>query len=281
MMHFQSLLLGLFSCLTTVTSQAATDAFPLPDLPISNITIPHTSLVQSAYDYALQNVGASTLNHTIRSAYFSLLLRRKNPTFINNADAQDDELIVVACILHDLGWAITPIRSPDRRFEVDGAILARDFVISKIGASSSSSTHSISSWSKARLQLLWDSIALHTTISISRYAHPMVSLIAQGIGADFTGPNTAGGFITVEEYKEIEGAFPRENFEDDWIGIMCGLCKDKKDTVFDNFVGEFGREFGLDGHGAQKEEFRKEWEDRRVWKRLVGALDALPPASSS
>ena len=208
-------------------------------------------------------------------------------------DKADEELIVVACLLHDLGWATTPgFRSNDTRFEVDGATKARSFVQNHTshthdhGHGNSKSPadfdrwlqeqhHGDSYWPKPRLQLLWDAIALHTTLSIAAYAHPTIAIIQAGIGADFTGPDTAGGVMTLAEYQEITKAFPSEHFKDNLIGVMCGLCKDKRATVWDNFVGEFGREYGLDGKGGGKEEFRKEWEENRLVTRLVAGLEQL------
>lgn len=77
------------------------------------------------------------------------------------------------------------------------------------------------------------------------------------------GSTEPGALLDVDEYKEIAGRFPRWGFKNDLIGIMCGLCRDKPETVYDNFVGEFGAESGLDGKGGSKEEFSKVDEERR------------------
>lgn len=79
--------------------------------------------------------------------------------------------------------------------------------------------------------------------------------------------------VSVDEYKEIVTAFPREGFKDDLVLIMCGLCKSKPDTTYVNFVGEFGLELGLDGKGEGKDEYRKAWESHRVLPMLMASLD--------
>ena len=259
----------------------STSLSPLPYLTISNLSIPDTPLIVSALSYAKENVNLATLNHVIRSTYFTLLLRQKIPYFANSTEVEDDELIVIACILHDLGWAITPgLRSENKRFEVDSADLAKAFVVSHVNITSKKTKYGDSEWNKHRLELLWNSVALHTSRSINQYAHPTIALISQGILADFTGPNYSwagqGGYVTVDEYKEIATVFAREEFKDAFVDIMCSLCREKKQTVWDNFVGDFGREFGLDGKGTGKEEFSKEWEANRTWRRQLGGLDCLP-----
>jgi hypothetical protein len=79
--------------------------------------------------------------------------------------------------------------------------------------------------------------------------------------------------ISVDEYKEIVTAFPREGFKDDLVQIMCGLCRNKPSTTFDTFVGEFGLEFGLDGKGADKDDYRERWEKARQMPAMLGSLD--------
>lgn len=75
--------------------------------------------------------------------------------------------------------------------------------------------------------------------------------------ADFWGPAFRGLTITVEENQEIVDAFPRLGFKESFLGIMCGLCEFKPETTYDNFVGDYGVVFGVDGKGKGKEEFRK------------------------
>jgi hypothetical protein len=79
-----------------------------------------------------------------------------------------------------------------------------------------------------------------------------------GIMADFWGPNYPDYPITVDENKEIVDAFPRLGFKEQFLDIMCSLCALKPGATYDNFVGDYGVEYGLDGNGTGKEEFAKE-----------------------
>lgn len=66
-------------------------------------------------------------------------------------------------------------------FEVDGAEGARNFIRSSGGKG----------WDEHRLQLVWDSIALHTNPLISQYKQPEVVYTSAGTLAEVLGPETA------------------------------------------------------------------------------------------
>ncbi|WOO83300.1 uncharacterized protein LOC62_05G006829 [Vanrija pseudolonga] len=231
---------------------------PFPQLPVSGITIPTTALTTAALSYSREHTSASTVNHCLRSAAFALIFASKIPPYA----AADAEAIVLSCILHDLGWAIgdsKALLSSDKRFEVDGADLAREF------------TRTHSDYDEVRLQEVWDAIALHTTPSIALHKQPVVAATAMGILADFTGPHHPSGLLTVAEYKEVVGAFPRLDFREELPRVMCGLCRDKPATTYDNFVGEFGAELL---EGTEGESYRADRDKHNVRKMLLGGLEA-------
>ncbi|KEF56866.1 uncharacterized protein A1O9_07056 [Exophiala aquamarina CBS 119918] len=243
-------------------------ASPFPALPVSQVTIPSNPLIIKAYEYVKEHTSLSTLNHCLRSTSFALIILRKFPPLVAAAPHLDTELVVLSIIMHDLGWATTKeILSTDKRFEVDGANLARKLI---------QSCTTEMTWDKHRLQLIWDAIALHTTPSIAHNKEPEVFLAQLGIMGDFFGPNIPlpGGVISIDEYKEVVTAFPRAGFKEEMVGIMCGLCRDKKETTFDNFVSQFGVVEGLDGKGTGREEYQKELEAHNLRNMLLGGLDA-------
>lgn len=241
---------------------------PFPALPISQITIPSNDLINAAYSYTKEHTSQATVNHCLRCTAFSLLLIREFPPLASAAVDLDVEAVVLSNLMHDMGWATTKsLLSTDKRFEVDGANIARDF----INRSSPNGE-----WDTHRIQLLWDAIALHTTPSIAQHKQPEVVAVTLGILADFVGPNMPlpGNPITVDRYKEIVGAFPRAGFSDEIVDIFCGLCRDKPETTFDNFASGFGKIYGLDGKGGGKEEWIKACEDNDRTKQLLGGLQA-------
>ncbi|KAJ6783318.1 hypothetical protein PWT90_02553 [Aphanocladium album] len=254
----------------------------LTNLPSFGVEFPHSKIVDAALAFAKEHCNLLTYNHVVRAAYWSAIIAKKEPSF--SGVKLDLELVVLSCVLHDMGWAETKdLLSSDTRFEVDGANIARDF-INKFKAQNETEA---SVWDQNRIQRCWDSIALHTTFSIARFAAPEVAVSACGILADFQGPyfpNGPGGdnLITMEEYRAVTNLFPRAGMTaDGFTELMCGICRDKAATTFDNFVSEFGVQFGLDGAGAGKEAFAKEREDANVMKLLLGGLDALEKLDAS
>ncbi|KPI45696.1 uncharacterized protein AB675_914 [Cyphellophora attinorum] len=229
----------------------------LPTAPIAGITFPITPLTKSALAHIQTKNIPSTVNHTVRSAIFALIIASKHP----GLSTVDHEAVATAILLHDLGWSKDPdCRSRDKRFEVDGAIAAKNWLASSVEAKNAAAVG-------GDLNAIWYAIALHTTPSVSLHSpDPVVVATALGIVADFLGPHTPGGLITEEEFKEVLAAYPRVGFKEDMLEIMCGLCREKPETTFDNFVGDIGRKW-VEGYEEQWERRRFE---RTVWKVLEG-----------
>ncbi|KAJ4180486.1 hypothetical protein NW767_014387 [Fusarium falciforme] len=183
-------------------------------------------------------------------------------------------------MLHDMGWAATKeLLSQDKRFEVDGANIATAFLKDHTG-SECQDKETTEVWDPARIQRTWDAIALHATPSIAQHAAAEVALTNLGITADFLGPNLDLGLgpnlISREEYRAVTKLFPRSGFTYEGLKrAMCGICRTKPDTTYDNFVGEFGVRFGVDGEGSGKDEFAEEVQKARFVNFSKFALDAL------
>ncbi|KAI1151116.1 metal dependent phosphohydrolase [Nemania diffusa] len=243
---------------------------PFPDLPISGVSFPYSPITAAAFAYTKQHTTEAVYNHCARGAYWALILVKKLAPLA--AMAPDLEAVVLACVLHDMGWSFTKeLLSTYKRFEVDGADLARRFV----EAYKTDAGEGGEAWSEERVQRVWDAIALHTTPSIAPFSSAEVVAAHLGIMADFSGPRfpadpwgdpsklagtppVAGAVITAEEFREVLRAFPYAGFGTEGAkAVFCGLCRDKPVATFDNFVSAFGREYGLDGQGGGQEEY---WE---------------------
>jgi len=226
-----------------------------PPFPVSGITFPGSSLITSALEYSKEHTTPTVVNHCLRSSAFALIISKKIPSL----NALNPEALVLSTLLHDLGWAADKdFISKDKRFEVDGANLAKAFVSSHAPQPSFD------------LNTIWTSIALHTVPSISlHHPTPEVAATCFGISADFAGPNMPGGLLSVEEYKEVLHAFPRLGFTSDGLKeIMCNLCREKPETTFDNFVGDFGLKYLGD-------DFKEAHAKGSIADRLMGGLQAL------
>ncbi|KAJ0419912.1 hypothetical protein BJY00DRAFT_313615 [Aspergillus carlsbadensis] len=204
---------------------------PYPTRTIAGISVIDTPLVRAALSYAKTHNDALSFNHVCRSWIFGCIIATKIPTFVD-ADI-DMEIHAVSAILHDLAWdTASPFCTPDKRFEVDSANAARDF-LAREGAQ----------FDTRQRQLVWDSIALHTIPSVAHHKEGEVALCQMGITADFLGYKMPGGVISREEYEAVVKEFPLLDFKEEFKRLMCGLCVHKPETTYDNYVRDFGERF--------------------------------------
>ena len=255
----------------------------LRDIPEFRVEVPPSSSIASALAFAQQHLTQGVFNHVARTAYWALILAAKVPPFADST--LDKESLVLICILHDMGLSFeTPQEleglTTDKRFEIDGANIARDFIRSHVDRDL---------WDDAKIERLWFAIALHTTPSIGRHAAPEIALAGMAVEADFAGPfwspspgRATEAWITVDEYRAVTALFPRVDFNRNGVKkLMCGLCQRKPDTTYDNFVGLFGVKYGVDGEGGGRIEYARHWEENQAYLHLLGGLDALETLDSS
>lgn len=210
---------------------------------LGGITVPKTPAITAAIEYTRAHSDDLTYNHIMRSFLFGFCIASKIP----NLQARDVEVHAVSAIMHDLGWDSTgELVSQDKRFEVDGADAARNFL-----RDLQKEKGDDSAWDQRRLQLVWDAIALHTTTSIVRYKEPEVVATWMGIFADFVGPDKAPeGALTWAEYEGIVKEYPRLKLITGIKEIFCGFCKTKPEATYDNIVGTFGEKY-VDGYSLK------------------------------
>jgi len=130
----------------------------------------------------------------------------------------DPELYYVCSAFHDLG--LRPhYSSEDKRFEVDGANAARDFLKS----------HGIAGTS---LQLAWDAIALHTSPGIAEYKEAEVAMLNYATALDVVGR----GYGDLPQFKreEIVKVFPRMNLKQTMIQTFFDGFGHKPHTTIGN-----------------------------------------------
>lgn len=167
---------------------------PISTKVLAGVTIPDTPLITKSLEYTRKYSTDDTYNHIVRSLLLGFIIADKV------LPDRDREAHALAAIMHDLGFPIghpphSEIISQDKRFEVDGAHAARNF-LKKEG--------NLEEWDKHRLQLVWDAIALHTIGSIVFEKEAEVQATSYGIWADFQGPDRVpGGLLTWEEYNAV------------------------------------------------------------------------------
>ncbi|KAL9621901.1 MAG: hypothetical protein Q9160_003722 [Pyrenula sp. 1 TL-2023] len=229
------------------TPQSSTPLTSLP--PISPITLPNHSLLAPTLQHLHAHSSLSTLNHVIRSTYLSFLAIHSLP----HLSAASPPLVLLSCLMHDLGWDPTKrLISPDKRFEVDGANAAVNFL--RHQTTEGEAKPKESSFSESDLTLLWHVIALHTTPSLALESPcPEAAAVALGISADFFGPDTPGKWVPLEFWKRLLKAFPREGFREELKKTMCGICREKPEAARGNFVEGYA-EWLMEGEGWERGE---------------------------
>ncbi|KAK5449440.1 hypothetical protein LTS15_008984 [Exophiala xenobiotica] len=201
----------------------------LPTRVVAGVTVPDTPLITKAIEYVRQYSTDDTFNHIIRSFLLGFVIADKV------LPERDREVHAITAIMHDLGFPIghpphSEIITKDKRFEVDGANAARNFL-----------RREAPEWDKHRLQLAWDAIALHTIGTIVFEKEPEVQACSYGIWADFQGPDrVSGGLLTWDEYDPIVKEYPRLGLMKGLKANMCHICELKPQTTYDNTVGEWG-----------------------------------------
>lgn len=200
-----------------------------PTRVLAGVTVPDTTLISKALQYARDHSSDMTYGHVVRSWLFGCIIGPRHPL----TKGFDPEIHAISAILHDLAWDCgREFVSNDKRFEVDSADATRDFL-----------KREAPDWDQRKQQLAWDAVALHTTPSIAHYKEAEVSLTNLGIGSDLLGPVMTQGLLKQAEFDMVVKEFPRSDLKDGFIALMCQLCMTKPETTYDNWVGDVGQKY--------------------------------------
>ncbi|VUC30192.1 unnamed protein product [Clonostachys rosea] len=221
------LLLAASFSITTARLNSISGSQGYPTREIAGVFVVDTPLVRAAEDFAISHSSHPVYKHVMRSWLYGVLMINANETLINHVNL---EIHAVSTLLHDLGWykGNSSIISPDRRFEVDGAIAARDFIQNHEDGKS---------WDERKVQLVWDAIALHTERSIAYFKELDVQVVSKGIQLDFSGP--ANG-VAEEDYLAVTRAFPKDDLKDSVNNTFLWLCETKPTTTYDTWMQPWG-----------------------------------------
>ena len=187
---------------------------------LAGIEVPATPVVDRAMAYAREKCEPYLFNHVVRSWLFAARIGQ-----LRNVE-HDAEVVAVATLLHDI--TLNKSFAGPRRFEVEGADLARTFAVG-VG------------FDKRRAQLIWDSVALNSTPSIGLYKEAEVALCTAGICLDVVG--LQHDVVPSNELKTIIDEFPRLGMKSRMTRCFCCIARSHPETTYDNFVPDFGERF--------------------------------------
>lgn len=180
---------------------------------------PDSPICTAAMDLARDASPPFLFNHVMRSFLFGKAAAALQGTPV------DQELLFLGAVLHDLG--LVERFAGDNRFEIDGADAAAEF-LSRRG------------YPDHRIALIWDAIALHTTLGIPQRKQPEIALVQLGAGIDIGAvPRT---LLTHETVEITLAEYPRLGFKKAMLEAMAAVIRRKPMTGVVNLMGEIGRE---------------------------------------
>ena len=166
---------------------------------------------------ALAAEPAEIFNHSLRTFLFAELIASAKKI------EHDAESVYVASILHDAGLSATYM-SESRRFEVDGANLARDLA----------KRHGLGA---TRAETIWDAIALHDQGGLARWKTSEVVLVNAGVSSDF---GASLGALEREDVVAVLKAAPRTNFIPAFLQAVAAVAARKPQATGNCFVVNVG-----------------------------------------
>jgi hypothetical protein len=182
---------------------AMASARPLPTT-VAGIAIPGTSIAHAAADLAAGASPDFLFNHCVRTFLFGALMTR------HHGVQYDAEIAFVAAALHDLGL-LEQYSSQDEPFEIDGADAAKRFLGER-------------GFPAAKVEVVWDAIAMHTS-ALSERKGPEVALVGAGAGIDVFGGHLRE--LAADSVAAVLSDFPRLHFNRGFERLLLDNCQRK------------------------------------------------------
>src|SRR5690349_18664065 len=159
---------------------------------VAGVTVPDTPLTRDVTAFIRDVEDDLLFDHSRRVFFFGALQGRRR-----NLEP-DLELLYVGAMFHDLGLTETFRTSSNRRFEVDGADAARDFLLRR-------------GVDEEEARSVWLSIALHTTPGVPEFLEPEIALVTAGVETDVLGIGLDN--LTPDDLSAVTAAHPRPDFK--------------------------------------------------------------------
>jgi hypothetical protein len=185
---------------------------------MTDLRIPDSELARRATRYAAELSEPFLYRHAVRTFLLA------DAAGQSQGVRYDRELLYLGSVLHDLGLT-GKLASPER-FEVAGADAARDFLIA----------HGLP---EDRADVVWDAIALHTSVGIANRKRPEVALVALGTLMDVVG--IGADRLDPAVVERVMADYPRQGFEDAILGSVAAVARANPRAAAFTWVAEVGR----------------------------------------
>ena len=191
---------------------------------VAGVRLVDSRIAKSATDLSRSVSPPYLFNHAIRTFIFgSLIGRLRKQKF-------DEEILYLACIMHDLG--LTERFAGDPPFEIQGAEAAKHFL----------DEHA---YVKEKIGIVWDGIAMHAS-AIGQYKPPEIALVGDGAGADVIKPDFSQ--IQKSELEETVRAFPRLKFKEQFVRTCTDVVRKYPRGASSSFMRDIRERYVPDFH---------------------------------
>ena len=179
----------------------------------ADIAIPDSKLAREITELVRDTESPLLFHHSSRVYYWAALAGQHRGLDF------DPELLYAGAMFHDMGLTHAH-SSTDKRFEVDGANVAANFLRSRgIG--------------EREVEKVWTAIALHTTPGIPEFMAPEIALVTAGVEMDVLG--IRHDTFADADREMVLRAHPRtQHFKEDIIQAFYDGIRHKPDTTFGN-----------------------------------------------
>lgn len=188
---------------------------PLPK-SVAGVRLVDSPVAKAAVELAREVSPPYLFNHAMRTYLLGALVGKAA------GQRYDEELLYLACVLHDLG--LTDRFAGDMPFEIEGAIAAEAFLRER-GVSAE------------RSSIVWDGIAMHP-LAIAGHKRPEIALVAVGAGADVVGADMAK--VTGDDRDAVLHAFPRLGFKHAFVATCADIVAHHPHGASRGFMRDIG-----------------------------------------
>ena len=184
---------------------------------IQGISAPDTELTRKAAALVARVHNQPMQHHLHRTWWFAEFLGRKRGL------QYDRELVYLASIFHDLG--LTEEFAADGRFEVDGADAASRFLKQQ-------------GYEDAKAEMVWDAVALHSSVGIVERKRPEIALISLGAHVDVFGLHLDE--ITPALLDDTLALYPRLGMKKAFTAAVAEVVRKKPHTALGTVLVDVG-----------------------------------------
>lgn len=180
---------------------------------VGDIAVPDSQLAREITELVRDTESPLLFHHSSRVYYWAALAGR------HRGLEYDRELLYAGAMFHDMGLTHAH-SSGDKRFEVDGANAAAEFLRGRgIG--------------EREVEKVWAAVALHTTPGIPEFMAAEIALVTAGVEMDVLGIRYA--MFADADREAVVHAHPRSaRFKEDIIEAFYDGIKHKPETTFGN-----------------------------------------------